>query len=381
MIIAVDEAVPYWQPAFAPLGEIRLFSGRALRRTDLCQVDALIVRAVTRVDSNLLDGIPVRFVGTTSIGMDHLDLEYLKRRGICTTNAAGSNANSVAEYIIAALLVLAEHKGWDLSGKSIGIIGVGHVGSRVEKKAAALGMQVRLCDPPLRESTGDPRYGFIDSVIDADILSLQVPLTTRGPYPTHHMIDHRILQRLTPQQFLVNSSRGAVVSGQDLKQALGERWIGGAVLDVWEGEPKIDYALLDLVDLGTPHIAGFSLDGKVCGTAMVREELCRFLGLQQVWNHGKVFPPPQRLRLQTGKRAQDAIRSVVLQAYDIRRDDTILRASKEISGDAAAQGFDRLRTGYPLRPEFSHYIVELAEHAWLAPTLEALGFVVDTSRR
>jgi erythronate-4-phosphate dehydrogenase len=379
MIIAVDEAIPYWQAAFAPLGEIKLFSGRALRRADLREVDALIVRTVTRVCADLLDGTPVRFVGTTSIGMDHLDLDYLERHGIRITNAAGSNANAVAEYIVAALLVLAERKGWDLRGKSIGIIGAGHVGSRVEKKASALGMQVRLCDPPLRESTGDPRYGFIDSVIDADILSLHVPLTTRGPYPTHHMIDHRILQRLTPQQFLVNSSRGAVVSGQDLKRTLGEGRIGGTVLDVWEGEPEIDYALLDLADLGTPHIAGFSLDGKVCGTAMVREELCRFLGVQQVWDSGKVFPPPQRLRPQTGRRAQDAIRSAVLQAYDIRRDDTILRASKEISGDAAAQGFDRLRTGYPLRPEFSHYIVELAEDTWLAPTLEALGFAVDAS--
>src|SRR5512136_1219353 len=166
MILAVDEAIPYWQEAFVGLGETRPFSGRKLRPVDVKDSDALVVRSVTRVDASLLDGSSVRFVGSATIGLDHFDEPYLKSRGIRYTNAAGSNANSVAEYVTAALLVVAQRKGWNLARKSIGIIGVGNVGSRVERKVQALGMQVALCDPPLRESTGDKKYGFLEDVID-----------------------------------------------------------------------------------------------------------------------------------------------------------------------------------------------------------------------
>jgi erythronate-4-phosphate dehydrogenase len=376
MIIAADEAIPYLQAAFAGVGELKLFSGRSVRREDVRGADALVVRSVTKVGADLLEGSSVRFVGTATIGTDHIDLDYLSARGIRIANAAGSNARSVAEYVTAALLETAEAKGWRLSKKSIAAIGVGHVGSLVEKVAAALGMKVLLCDPPLRESTGDKRYGFLDDVLGADILSLHVPLTKAGPYPTWHMIDGGVLGRLTPRQYLINTSRGAVVCGPDLKRALRERRIEGAILDVWEGEPKIDYDLLDLVDLGTSHIAGFSMDGKVCGTAMVLEALCRFFGIEHRWDSRSIFPEPQRLRPQAGLEGQMAVRSVVRQAYDIRRDDASLRALKGMPGDAAAQRFDRLRIDYPLRPEFRHFVVELAEGSSLASTFRALGFQV-----
>ncbi|MBZ5495205.1 MAG: 4-phosphoerythronate dehydrogenase [Acidobacteriia bacterium] len=376
MIIVVDEAIPYWQAAFARTGEIRAVSARSVRPADCRDADALIVRSVTRVGSHLLEGSSIRFVGTATIGVDHLDLDYLKARRIHIANAPGSNANAVAEYVVAALLVLAERKGWRLPGKSIGIIGVGHIGTLVEKKASALGLKTMLCDPPLRESTGDTRYGFFDDVIRADILSLHVPLTTTGPYPTWHMLDRKVLQRLSPRQTVINTSRGAVVSESDLRQTLRDRRIEGAVLDVWEGEPRIDHDLLDLVDLGSPHIAGYSLDGKVRATAMVREELCRFFGIQESWDTRNIFPQPQRLRPQAGMGSPDAVRSVVLQAYDILRDDMSLRALKGVPGDAAAERFDRLRTDNPLRREFSHFTVELVEGKGLAQTFTALGFEV-----
>jgi len=378
MIIAVDEAIPYLHAAFSRAGEVRLFSGRSARAADLRDADALVVRSVTKVGADLLDGSAVRFVGTATIGMDHLDLGYLSARGIHVANAAGSNANSVSEYVTAALLATAERRGWNLSEKAIGIIGVGHIGSLVEKKALALGMEVLLCDPPLRESTGDKRYGFFDDVAGADILTLHVPLTAAGPYPTRHMIARETLLHLSPHQFVINSSRGAVVCCPDLRQALAEQRIEGAILDVWEGEPRIDRNLLDMVDLGTSHIAGFSLDGKVCGTAMVLEELCRFFGIPDRWDTRDIFPPLRRLRIPAGVHGQDAVRSVVLQAYDIRRDDANLRALREMAEDIAAERFDRLRIDYPLRCEFSHFIVELAGETGLARTFEALGFAVDT---
>jgi erythronate-4-phosphate dehydrogenase len=378
MLLAVDEATPYGRETFGRAGEVRTFSGRAVGREDVRSADALIVRSVTRVDARLLEGSAVKFVGTATIGMDHLDLNYLDARGIHVTNAAGSNANAVSEYVAAALLAMAERRAWNLAGKSIGIVGVGHVGSLIEKKAAALGMEVLLCDPPLRETTGNSRYGFFEDVAGADILTLHVPLTKAGPYATRHMIEREVLRRFSPYQYIINSSRGSVVDGASLKESLMGKEIEGAVLDVWEGEPGIDLSLLDLVDIGTPHIAGFSLDGKIRGTAMVFEELCRFFGIHETWDTGNLFPPPQRLRIPTGCHGQDALRCVVLQAYNLLGDDADLRTLKDLSATEAGVRFDRLRTGYRLRCEFPHFLVELGAERDLASTFRALGFRVDT---
>jgi len=338
-------------------------------------VDAVVIRSVTRVDPSLLDGSSVRFVGTTSIGMDHLDVPYLARRGIHYSNAAGCNAESVAEYMAAGLLETATSQDWELTEKSLAIVGVGNIGSRVERVARAMGMTVYLCDPPLRESTGDPRYIALDDVLGADIITLHVPLTREGPHPTYHMIDRDVLERLSPHQFLINTSRGQVVNGVDLKQAVGEGEIGGAILDVWEGEPEVDYGLLDLMMLGTPHIAGFSLDGKVRATEMILHALCRFSGLPIPWDSTSVLPDPVHLRPPPGSHGQSAIRSLVRQAYDVRRDDEDLRHSRDLRPDEAAGRFDELRAQYALRPEFRHYTVELPDScAEIAEPLRDLGF-------
>jgi len=381
MIVAVDDAIPYWQEAFAEVGELRPFSGRKLQSSHLRDVDALVVRSVTRVDSALLDGSRVRFVGTATIGMDHMDLEYLRARGIFFVNAAGSNANAVAEYVVAALEVVAARRSWILERKSLAIIGVGNVGSRVERKARALGMSLHLCDPPLRESTGDPKYLFLDDVLEADILTFHVPLTTDGPYPTWHMLDGNLLGRLPADKFLINTSRGPVFSEPYLRAALANRKLGGAVLDVWESEPRIDYSLMELIEIGSPHIAGYSLDGKVRATEMILEALCGQFGVAAAWDNHGLFPEPVRLGIPRGLRAQEAIRTAVLQAYDILRDDQQLRELRLVNPEQAALGFDRLRNEYPLRAEFRHFIVELPqEYSPLASTLRELGFQVRDMR-
>jgi erythronate-4-phosphate dehydrogenase len=376
MIIAIDEAIPYLQSALAPVGEVRPFTGRSVRAADLRGAEALIVRSVTRVDAHLLDGSSVRFLGTVTIGTDHLDLEFLKAGGIRVANAAGSNANAVSEWVMASLLVTAGRRGWKLPGKSIGIIGAGHIGSLVEKKTGALGMEVLLCDPPLRESTGDPRYGFLDQVLHADVLTLHVPLTTQGPYPTFHMVDRKLLERLSRRQVVINSSRGSVVCGSDLKHALREQHLGGAILDVWEGEPMIDSDLLALTDLGTPHIAGSSLDGKVRGTMMIFQELCRYFQVRPEWDAGSLFPPPRKLCVEHGARGQEAVRAIVLQAYDVLKDDAELRSLSQSGGTAPLFSLDRLRDAYALRPEFSNFLVEVPEESGLQPIFTAIGFRV-----
>jgi erythronate-4-phosphate dehydrogenase len=377
MIIALDRAMPYWEEAFSKLGEIRLFSGSDLKPEAIRDADALIVRSVTPVRAPLLDNSSVRFVAAACAGIDHIDLAYLKKRGITFAYAAGCNANSVSEYIFAALHVIAARRGWKLKSKSLAVIGVGNVGSRVARKARALGMEVLLCDPPLRDRTGNAQYQSYDDVLKADILSFHVPLAREGPYPTWHMLDRRTLDRLSPEQFLINSSRGAVFDNRELKCALQEEKIAGVVLDVWEGEPQIDFSLLELIDIGTPHLAGTTLDGKIKATEMVCEEFCRFFGLKSSKSMGELYPGPQKIHPANGDSDLSAILSVLRQIYDITQNDADLRALGTLPKEHAAENFEHLRTSQVLRPEFPHFVIELEERQKdLADIFIGLGFKV-----
>jgi erythronate-4-phosphate dehydrogenase len=377
MNIAVDEAIPCWQQAFAPFGQLRPFSGRTVRAEEVRDADLLIVRTATSVDAGLLQGSRVRFVGTATVGIDHLDTGYLDSKGIRYTNAAGCNANGVAEYVVASLLTLAERHGWGLASKSLAVVGVGHVGSLVVHKAEALGMEVLLCDPPLRESTGDDRFCDLADVLSADIVTLHVPLTKTGQYPTYHLIDRDVLERLRADQWVLNSSRGAVVDCAALRGALSAGRLAGAGLDVWEGEPSIDYSLLDLVALGTAHIAGFSLDGKIRATEMMVDAIGGYLGQQRCWDSSAMYPERRTLRPDSTTSVQATLAAVIRQAYDITSDDRLLRGLARLPAQEAAIGFDRLRTHYLLRPEFRHYQVELpGELTEAGGILEALDFEV-----
>ena len=375
MIIAVDDALPYWQDILAGLGDIRPYSAKGLRPEDIRDVDALVIRSVTRVNASLLKGSSVHFVAAASAGIDHIDQGYLRSRRIHFGYSAGCNADAVSEYIVTALHVIASRKGWNLRGKSLAVIGVGNVGSRVARKARGLGMEVHLCDPPLHDLTGDPQYQLFDDVLEADILSFHVPLALDGPYPTWHMVNREILDRLSPKQFLINSARGAVFDNQELKTALREGRIEGAILDVWEGEPQIDHSLLELVDIATPHIAGTAVDGKIRATEMARVELCRFFGIHQSRSFEFLYPKSRPLRPEPATTGQDSVSSVLLQAFDLPKADAGLRSLAKDTPEKASAGFERLRTGHPLRPEFRHFIIDLDErHIDLADTFAALGF-------
>jgi erythronate-4-phosphate dehydrogenase len=381
MIITLDEAIPYWEEAFSGLGDIRPLPGRNIKREALEGADALIVRTVTRVDASLLEGSPVRFVASTSAGTDHIDLQYLHSRGIGFGHAPGSNANSVSEYIATALCVLAHRRGWALKEKSIAVIGVGNVGSRVARKMRAFGMKVLLCDPPLAESTRDHQYRDFEDVLGADILTFHVPLIKEGPYRTFHRIGREILDRLSHGQILINSSRGSVFDNRALAAAVREGKIGGVILDVWEGEPQIDYSLLERVDIGTPHIAGSSLDGKIRATEMASAALHDFFRIPASWNGESLHSEPECIHPEEGQTGQDAVRSVLLKAYDILQDDGNLRELGSIASiPEANEGFDRLRSRYNYRPEFNHFTVVLNRQCiQLAGIFEALGFQIRQS--
>ena len=375
MIIAIDQALPYWRESFSDLGEVRPFAGRKLRPEDLHDVDALVVRTVTPVNAALLEGSSVRFVGAASAGMDHIDQAYLRKKGIHFCYAAGCNADAVSEYILAALHTIAARKGWTLAEKSLAVIGVGNVGSRVARKAGALGMNVRLCDPPLHDATGDTKYQSFEDMLDADVLTFHVPLTASGLYPTHHLLNHEILSRLAPHQLIINSSRGEVVDNAALARALRERSILGAVLDVWEDEPEIDYDLLALADIGTPHVAGTTLDGKIKAVTLMRERLCEFLRLDRPLDTTNFYPETQRIYLETENSPQQMIAAAVRAVYDIEKDDAELRTLAAMAEDERGKNFEQLRTGHFLRPECHHYMIELdSSQRELADMFVGIGF-------
>jgi len=372
MRIVADENIPYVRKAFGEVGEVVMAPGRSMAPDLVRDADILLVRSVTQVNEALLGDSRVRFVGTATIGTDHIDESFLSERGIAFAAAPGSNANSVAEYVAAALLVLAGRGGWDLAGRRIGVIGVGNVGSLVVAKAEALGMRSILNDPPLARETGDARYRPLDEALDADVVTLHVPLTREGPDATFHMVDDRFLGRLREGTILLNTSRGGVVDTAALHRALETGRLGSAVLDVWENEPGIDLDLLRRVDLGTSHIAGYSFDGKVNGTRMLYGAVCAWLGRPADWR--PVLPPPPVPEVAVRTEGEDGLREAVLAVYDIERDDAALRGLLDLPEAERARAFDRLRKDYPRRREFPNTTVTAP--ARLRPALAGLGFRV-----
>jgi erythronate-4-phosphate dehydrogenase len=356
MLVIADENIPYVREAFERVGEVQLFPGRVIENSLLKKADILLVRSVTPVDEELLAGTPIKFVGTVTIGVDHIDLDYLKDKGIGFASAPGSNANSVAEYVVAALLVLADKFQFNLAEKTLAIIGVGNVGRLVLEKVRALGMTVLQNDPPLFRQTKNPAFLPLEVMFKADIITLHVPLTSEGEDKTYHLVDEWFLNRMKRGSFLINTSRGPVVKTEALIECLKNKHLKGAVLDVWEGEPEINLELLKLVTLGTPHIAGYSLDGKVRGVEMIYQAVCQYFQLPSTWHP---WPNLPRGEVSFIKAKNENLKEVILKAYNIQADDEKLR--KIISYPPTDQGkyFDGLRKNYPVRREFSQIKVEV----------------------
>ncbi len=371
MRIVADPNIPLVREAFGPLGEVRLVPGREIMAGAVRDADALLVRSVTPVNAALLDGSPVRFVATATIGTDHVDQAYLSAKGIGFASAQGSNANSVAEYVVAGMLHVAQQKKFRLRDKTLGVIGVGNVGSRVVRNAQALGMRVLQNDPPRARVEKPHDFVAIEQVLsEADIISLHVPLTKTGADSTFHLFAKERLAALEDRlPILINTSRGAVIDNKALLKAIDGGKLGGVVLDVWENEPNISPELLDVVDLGTPHIAGYSFDGKVNGTRMIYEALCIFFKLQPTWTPNLPPPPvPQYgIFFETAVDDEDAIRLAIKNVYDITADDAALREN--------VRAFDKLRAEYPVRREFFNTQLVLGSPAaTLLPKFAALGF-------
>ena len=354
MNILADQNITYVEETFSSIGEVTTYIGRELSRDHVRNADLLVCRSTKPINGDLLEGSPVRFVGTATVGTDHVEQQYLRENDIAFTNAAGSNANSVAEYVSEALLILEERTGRNLSEMSLGVVGCGNVGSRVVKKARALGMKVVENDPPLARETGDSRYRPITEIFDCDIITLHVPLTRSGPDPTWQMVDRDFIGNMKPGAILINSSRGDVVEEYELVEALRSGELSEAVLDVWHGEPKINLDLLDLVLFGTPHVAGHSLDGKVAGTAMIYRAACKHLGLEPQVDPRSFLPDPQvpEIVLKDRGRPREIVRRVALSIHNPLDDDAALRGAFKMPKAERGELFDSLRRNYGPRREF-----------------------------
>jgi erythronate-4-phosphate dehydrogenase len=355
MKIVADENIPAVSGAFASLGAVTLVQGRGLAPAQVADADVLLVRSVTRVDERLLADSRVRFVGSATIGFDHVDREYLAARGIGFATAPGSNATSAAEYVVGVLMVLSRQQGFRLAGKSVGIIGCGNVGSRVRARLTALGMTCQVNDPPLQESGADDEFVALEAALACDIVTVHVPLEIGGRHPTYHLLDAQALARLRPGAILINTARGPVADNMAVLDALRCRDDLTVVLDVWEGEPAISLALLEEVAFGTPHIAGYSLDGKLRGTQMIYRAACGFLGMPASWDVDRVLPQAAAVDLSAlaGADPEALARAAVLGCYDVRTDDEHLRRLFELEPEARPTYFDRLRKHYPVRREFA----------------------------
>jgi len=383
MRVIVDENNPLVAEAFGQFGKVIPSATRDITKDAVHDADIIIIRSETKVTRDLLEGSSVKFVGTATIGTDHVDLEYLHSRGIGFTSAPGSNANSVAEYFSAAVLTLAKRKRFALSGKTLGVVGVGNVGSKIVRNAKALGMDVLQNDPPLARKTANSAYLPLDNLMEADIVTLHVPLTKTGSDPTYYLFDESRINKMKTGSILINTARGAVVDGEALKRAIERKHLGGAVLDVWESEPLIDIDLLKKVDIGTSHIAGYSFDGKLSAVKMTYSAACKFFREPETWTPGHSLPKPVVERIvvpSNTTNVDDVLRSIVSQCYDIERDDRALRSIAGVSADERRSFFARLRAEYCIRREFLSTLIELPPAmAHLAEALGSIGFRIEAS--
>lgn len=362
--IVADKDIAYAVEAFGTLGIVLAVPAGQITPDLVREADVLVVRSVTPVTRALLDGSRVRFAATATTGFDHVDVDYLKSSGIGFASAPGCNADSVADYVMAALLALHRRKKVRLDRALVGIMGAGCIGGRVARRLEGLGVKTILNDPPRARRTQDTRFRPLDELMECDIVTLHTPLTHGGEDATFHLFDEKRIARMKPGSVLVNTARGGVVETSALKQVLKSGHLAGAVLDVWEGEPTIDGELLGLVDVGTPHISGLSWDGRVSGTVMVYEAMRKYFAASSAWT--PPVAPPIPLTAGAGDRdVYAALDAAVRAAYDIDGDDKEFRAN--------TGAFDRLRDAYLPRRDFRTVNVVSSDKG-LNEKLQAAGF-------
>ena len=366
--IIADDAIPFLRGVFEPFAQVTYLPGAAIAGADLKDTDALIIRTRTKCNGKMLAGTGVKIIASATIGMDHVDTAECEKLGIRCVNAPGCNAASVAQYMVSVLTAESVESGKALAGRTLGIVGVGHVGKKVAAAAAALGMRVLLNDPPRARAEGPSGFVSLDRILaESDYITMHTPLNRDYPDRTYHLADEEFFLKAARKPFFINASRGPVTDQDALKSALITGRIRGAALDVWEDEPDISRELLDMVKIATPHIAGYSADGKATGTTMAVRAVAAFFGIDALSDfHPDGVPSPDPAVLTVS--AEHPVESAVLSVYDVRKDDASLRNDPDF--------FESLRKHYPVRREFPAYRIGNADRisASARSTLRALGF-------
>lgn len=375
MKIFYDENMPFAEEFFRDFGELVPFSGRTLSAEQVKDADVLLVRSITQVNEALLaQNSTISFVGSATIGTDHVDKEYLSKRGIRFHSAPGCNAISVAEYVLSALVVLAERYLIDLSKLTVGIVGAGNTGTRLSEKLDALGINYKLCDPLLAEKQKHPdsndtrQYVALEEALTCDVISLHVPKTMSGEHATYQLLNKANLSQLTDKQILISACRGEVIDN-DALLALKQAGHGvKLVLDVWQGEPNVLQELIAYTEIATAHIAGYSLEGKARGSEMLYQALCQHIKCTEKYRLSDFLPEPSISLVKIKQKFdQIVLNQIVKMVYDVRRDDAIFRQQ------LAVQGFDSIRKNYPVRREFSALSVAISTDAY-SDVPHRLGF-------
>ncbi len=353
--IIADKDIPFLKGVFAPYADIEYYPGNEITNTVVKNADALIIRTRTKCNRDLLHGSAVKYISSATIGFDHIDTDYCEKNKIKWTNAPGCNSSSVQQYVAAALVYISGKFNFSLKERTIGIVGVGHVGTKIVKLAEYFGMTVLLNDPPRVRNEGLCGFISLEGILrDCDIITFHVPLNMTGEDKTYHMINENLLEKVNPGTFIINTSRGEIADTEALKKVLRTGKVPGVIIDVWENEPEIDVSLLNLVDIGTPHIAGYSADGKANGTSMSVQAVSKFfnLGIDN-WKPANI-PVPDNTVIDIKNRTasgEDIIAEAVINTYKISEDVMRLRQSPET--------FEKQRADYPLRREFDSYSVKL----------------------
>ena len=375
MKIVCDNKIPFLRGVLEPFAQVVYLPGKETTPEVVRDADALITRTRTKCNEALLKGSQVQVIATATIGFDHIDTAWCDRNGIFWENAPGCNSGSVQQYIASVLVTLARKYGFRLADKTLGVVGVGHVGRKVARIASLLGMKVLLNDPPRARKEGSEGFVGLDELCaQSDLITVHVPLQREGEDATWHLFDRARLESLRPDQILINSSRGPVVDNAALKDVLLSGGLKAAVLDVWEGEPELDPELVWALALSTPHIAGYSADGKANGTSAAVQTVSRCLGLPlATWEVEEIPAPPQALSFTVeaaGKSMQEVLTEAILHTYDVSQDSNALRG--------ALDQFEKLRGDYPVRREFPAFTVSLKDGPpEMAERLKAIGFKVE----
>ena len=375
MKVVIDDKIPFIKGVLEPYAEVVYLPGAKITNSDIVDADALIIRTRTKCNEDLLKGSSVKFIAAATIGYDHIDTGWCEANGITWTNAPGCNSGSVHQYMASVLATLSTHFGFRFEDKTLGVVGVGNVGTKVARLGELLGMRVLMNDPPRAEKEGPAQFVPLDEILSmSDIITLHVPLNCSGAHQTYHLFDKITFDHLPYRTIIINSSRGEVVDNMALKTALKNRKIGAAALDVWENEPNIDFELLPLLNIATPHIAGYSADGKANGTAMSVQALSRFFGLPLTgWQPVKIPSPVQPTQFEldcTGKSLQECICEAIWHTYPVNDDDGRLRTSPK--------SFEKQRGNYPVRREFEAFTVDVKNAIpEIYERLESLGFKIN----